>query len=87
MSSPGTGTDHGAVHHVGVDLAWGDRSPTGLAVLDAHARLVHVSAVTTDDEVHDALRPFVAGPCVVALDAPIVVTNPTGSRQIGRAHV
>lgn len=68
-----------------MDLAWGDRSPTGLAVLDADARLVHLSAATTDDEVHERLRPYLAGPCVVALDAPIVVTNPTGSRPAEQA--
>lgn len=78
--TPPEAVRQGAVHHVGVDLAWGDRSPTGLAVLDAAARLVHLSAVTTDDEVLEHLGPFVAGPCVVALDAPVLVMNPTGSR-------
>ena len=43
------------VHFVGVDLAWGERSPTGLAVLDAGPRLLHVSAVRTDDEVDHAV--------------------------------
>ena len=32
------------MHFVGVDLAWGERKPTGLAVLDDDGRLVHVSA-------------------------------------------
>ena len=29
------------MHFVGVDLAWGDRKPTGLAVLDDEGHLVH----------------------------------------------
>ena len=67
-------------HYVGIDLAWGEKRPTGLAVLDADGRLRHVSSVVTDDEIVDALAPYTAGPCLVAVDAPLVVKNPTGSR-------
>ena len=68
------------VFHIGVDLAWGLRQPTGLAVLDDSGRLVHVSAVRTDEEVLTALAPYVGGPCLVAFDAPLVVRNATGNR-------
>jgi predicted RNase H-like nuclease/ppGpp synthetase/RelA/SpoT-type nucleotidyltranferase len=68
------------MHHVGVDLAWGQRNPTGVAVLDADGRLVHVSQQQTDEQVLAAIGPYVEGPCVVAFDAPLVVTNPTGNR-------
>ncbi len=68
------------MHFVGVDLAWGDRRPTGLAVLDDEGHLVHVSTVSTDDEIVAALSPYVDGDCVVAIDAPLVVVNPTGNR-------
>ena len=68
------------MHFVGVDLAWGDRKPTGLAVLDDDGRLVHVSAARTDDEIADRLAPYVEGDCLVALDAPLIVTNATGNR-------
>ena len=66
--------------HIGVDLAWGLRQPTGLAVLDDGGRLVHVSAVRTDEEIRSALAPYVEGPCLVAFDAPLVVRNATGNR-------
>jgi predicted RNase H-like nuclease len=68
------------VYFVGVDLAWGGRNPTGVAVVDAQGRLVHVGAVRDDAEVLAAVKPFVQGDCVVAFDAPLVVTNPTGQR-------
>ncbi|GAB3868694.1 bifunctional ribonuclease/(p)ppGpp synthase [Nocardioides maradonensis] len=68
------------MHHIGIDLAWGDRRPTGLAVVDEECRLVHVSTVITDDEIAAALAPYVDGDCLVAIDAPLVVTNPTGNR-------
>lgn len=68
------------MHFVGVDLAWGDRKPTGLAVLDDDGRLVHISTVRTDDHIVAALTPYTDGPCVVAIDAPLIVTNATGNR-------
>jgi predicted RNase H-like nuclease len=68
------------VHFVGIDLAWGDRKPTGLAVLDEDGNLVHISTVRTDEEVLAHLAPFVEGDCVVGIDAPLVVKNATGSR-------
>ncbi len=68
------------MYFVGVDLAWGGRSPTGVAVIDAAGQLIHVTAVRDDDEVLAALSPYVEGDCVVAFDAPLVVTNPTGQR-------
>lgn len=67
------------MYFLGVDLAWGVRRPTGLAVLDEDGRLVHVSAVKTDDEIVAALEPYVDD-CLVAIDAPLIVTNPTGNR-------
>jgi predicted RNase H-like nuclease/ppGpp synthetase/RelA/SpoT-type nucleotidyltranferase len=68
------------MHFVGVDLAWGQRKPTGLAVLDDTGALVHLSAVSTDEEIVAALGPFVEGDCLVAIDAPLIVPNATGNR-------
>ena len=68
------------MHFVGVDLAWGDRRPTGLAVLDDEGHLLHVSAAATDDEIVAALAPYVEDDCLVAIDAPLIVTNATGNR-------
>src|ERR1700761_7096688 len=64
----------------GVDLAWAGRNPTGLAVIDPDGNLVSVGAVRDDDEILTALRPYVRGDCLVAFDAPLVVTNSTGQR-------
>ncbi|MPV36045.1 DUF429 domain-containing protein [Georgenia subflava] len=67
------------MHFVGIDLAWGEKAPTGLAVVDADGALVHLSAQTTDETIATALAEF-PGPCLVAIDAPLVVRNPTGNR-------
>ncbi|TFV57229.1 DUF429 domain-containing protein [Mycobacterium sp. PS03-16] len=68
------------MHFVGIDLAWGERNPTGVAVADAAGRLVHVAAARSDAEIVATLRPYTAGPALVAIDAPLVVTNPVGNR-------
>ncbi len=67
-------------HLVGIDLAWGEQKPTGIAVLDSAGRLVEVTTVRTDEEIVAAVTPYVDGACLVALDAPLVVVNPTGNR-------
>lgn len=75
--------------HVGIDLAWGTRSRTGLAVVDDTGRLVASGVVRTDEEIDDWLAAHAPAPLVVAVDAPLVVPNETGQRvcerDIGRA--
>ncbi|MHB1065215.1 MAG: DUF429 domain-containing protein [Georgenia sp.] len=68
------------MYFVGIDLAWGERNPSGVAVLDSDGRLVHVSAQSTDETIVAALEPFRDEPALVAIDAPLVVTNATGNR-------
>ena len=70
----------GDVNFIGIDLAWGERAPSGLAVLDGSGTLVHLSPATTDDTIAEALGDFMSGECLVGIDAPLVVSNPTGNR-------
>ena len=68
------------MHFVGVDLAWGQRSPTGVAVLNRRGMLCHIGVAGDDADLLAQLGPYVGGACVVAIDAPLVVTNPSGNR-------
>jgi predicted RNase H-like nuclease/ppGpp synthetase/RelA/SpoT-type nucleotidyltranferase len=68
------------MHFVGLDLAWGEVKPTGVAVISADGALVHISAQTDDASILAATAAFVADDCVVGIDAPLVVTNPKGNR-------
>ena len=65
---------------VGVDLAWGTRNRTGLAAVDVDGRLVEVAELRTDEEIVGWLARYASSPCLVAIDAPIIVTNPAGRR-------
>lgn len=68
------------MYFVGLDLAWGERKPTGVAVVDDDGRLVYVGVAQDDASVRAAIGPYVEDDCLVAFDAPLVVTNPTGQR-------
>ena len=68
---------------VGVDLAWGYRARTGLAAVDETGRLLDVTSVRTDEEILGWMA--ARDPAVVAVDAPLVVTNATGMRECERA--
>jgi predicted RNase H-like nuclease/ppGpp synthetase/RelA/SpoT-type nucleotidyltranferase len=68
------------MHFVGVDLAWGQRKPTGVAVLDDHGELLLLTSETDDDAIAAALAPHVEGPCLVGIDAPLIVRNARGNR-------
>ena len=39
----------------------------------------------TDDEIVASLAPYVEGPCLAGIDAPLIVVNPTGSRPAEQA--
>ena len=80
MVPPGSVEEVGDVNFIGIDLAWGERAPSGLAVLDEDGALVHLSRGTADQQIAEALGDYVAGDCLVGIDAPLVVNNPTGNR-------
>ncbi|MCZ3387777.1 MAG: DUF429 domain-containing protein [Actinomycetia bacterium] len=66
--------------YLGIDLAWGPRARTGIAVLDADGRLTASATVVTNDEISAVLDHHVRGDVVAAIDAPLVVANETGRR-------
>jgi predicted RNase H-like nuclease len=72
---------------IGVDLAWGGRRPSGVAVLDPGGRVVDEGWATSDDDILGFLAAHDQDGAVVALDAPLVVTNPAGTRRAGEAEL
>jgi predicted RNase H-like nuclease len=72
---------------IGVDLAWGGRRPSGVAVLDPDGRVVDEGWATSDDELLGFLAGHDAAGAVLALDAPLVVTNPAGTRRACEAEL
>jgi predicted RNase H-like nuclease len=68
------------MHFVGLDLAWGEKNHTGVAVIDSDGRLLHISIAWDDASIEHAVAPYVGDDCLVAIDAPLIVKNPTGHR-------
>jgi predicted RNase H-like nuclease len=69
------------MYFVGLDLAWGEKNHTGVAAIDSHGRLLHVGAAQDDATIEAAIAPFTSDECLVAIDAPLIVNNPTGCRE------
>lgn len=67
--------------HVGIDLAWGQKNWTGVAVVGHDGRLLASGRARTDDEIVEWIEAHAAEVGVVAIDAPLIVTNPTGRRR------
>ncbi len=66
--------------HVGLDLAWSIRARSGIAVVDSTGALLDSASVRTDDEILAWLAEGAWHPVVVAVDAPLIVTNESGRR-------
>lgn len=66
----------------GIDLAWGNRARTGVALTDERGALLKSASVTTDEQIAEFLTG--SSPAVIAIDAPIIVTNSSGMRECER---
>lgn len=70
---------------LGLDLAWSDRNPSGLAVLDTTGRIIDVRAdVRTDDAIVAWVRAQLGTSGVLGIDMPTIVRNADGIRRCER---
>ena len=65
---------------IGLDLAWGERNPSGLAAIDRGGNVVAEGIATTEAEIAAFVSAHDAEGAVLGLDAPLVVRNRTGRR-------
>jgi predicted RNase H-like nuclease len=75
----------GPATFIGIDLAWkSERHPSGAVVLRQHgngAALVDIaSPLRSTEAVLEYVRAHDARPCVISIDAPLVIPNATGQR-------
>jgi predicted RNase H-like nuclease len=71
---------------LGLDLAWSDRNPSGVAALDAAGRLLDVRAdLRGDEEILRWVRAWRGERGVIGIDMPTIVRNATGARPAERA--
>lgn len=68
------------MYFVGLDLGWGEKNQSGVAVIDSDGRLLHVGVAQDDAGIIDAVARYTRDECLVAIDAPLIVANATGHR-------
>jgi predicted RNase H-like nuclease len=74
-----------SVTFLGLDLAWSERNPSGLAVLDARGRLIEVHAnLRGDADVLAWIRRWLRPTSVLGIDMPTIVNNAGGARACER---
>lgn len=74
-----------APRFLGLDLAWSERNPSGLAALDERGRLIDVRADLRDDgAILDWVRAHLSRCGVIGIDMPTIVRNPAGMRTCER---
>ena len=70
---------------LGLDLAWSDRNPSGVAAIDAAGRLLDVRADLRDDDAILAwVRAWRGERGAIGIDMPTIVTNAGGMRACER---
>ncbi|WP_102141519.1 DUF429 domain-containing protein [Mycobacterium hubeiense] len=76
------------MYFVGLDLAWGEKNHTGVAVIDQGGRLLHLGVAQDDASIEAAIAPYIGDECLVGIDAPLIVPNAEGRRiaeiELGR---
>jgi predicted RNase H-like nuclease/Holliday junction resolvase RusA-like endonuclease len=78
------GLEEVPVLDIGVDLAWGQKAWTGLAALDRAGALIDARQVRLDQAITDWFVALADDEVLVAIDAPIIVNNPSGARDCER---
>jgi predicted RNase H-like nuclease len=71
---------------LGLDLAWSEGNPSGLAALDERGRLLDVRADVRDDAaILTWMRAWLGGCGIIGIDMPTIVRNADGVRPCERA--
>jgi predicted RNase H-like nuclease len=73
------------VKFVGVDLAWSERNPSGVAVIEADGTLGRAAShLRSNQEICQYTGLSEEDDAVVAIDAPLIVSNAEGQRPVER---
>ena len=69
------------MHYIGIDLAWTYSKESGICIIDDFGKIVYCeSKVFTDEMIASIVEEYAQDGAVVAIDAPLIVNNETGSR-------
>ena len=70
------------MHYIGIDLAWTYTKESGICIIDDFGKIVYCeSQVFTDEMIASIVEEYAQDGAIVAIDAPLIVNNETGSRS------
>ncbi|MBD5654843.1 MAG: DUF429 domain-containing protein [Candidatus Eremiobacteraeota bacterium] len=73
------------VRFLGLDLAWSDRNPSGVAALDGDGRIIDARAdIVADADILAWVRGHLGPTTAIGIDMPTIVRNRTGARRCER---
>lgn len=75
-----------APFYIGIDLAWSADNPSGVAVLDADAKLLEYLYPDSLDAILALISRYPAA-AAIGVDAPLIIPNATGHRPNERAFL
>lgn len=71
--------------YVGIDLAWTNKRPSGLCILNDFGQILFwETALLGDKDIVDIIQKYNNATLQIAIDAPLVVPNENGSRPCDR---
>ena len=74
------------MHFIGIDLAWTYKNESGICIIDDSGKILLCESNTFSDEaIAEIVKQYSKGGAIVAIDAPLIVKNNTGSRFSDRA--
>jgi len=74
------------MHFIGIDLAWTYKNESGICIIDDRGKIVLCESYTFSDEaIAEIVKQYSDGGALVAIDAPLIVKNNTGSRYADKA--
>lgn len=75
-------------YYIGIDLAWGEKNPSGFCVLkhdEGKPEVVELSLQLDIDTIFSKIKSYFENDLYVGIDAPLEIPNKEGNREIEKA--
>ena len=74
------------MRYIGIDLAWTYKNESGVCLIDECGEVIFLDAkIYTDEDIVSIIEKFKRDKIKIAIDAPLIVNNESGSREAERS--
>ncbi len=70
---------------IGIDLAWGEKNPSGFCVLELQNKKLYIKEITllnSLDDIINHINLYSSNKVYIGVDAPLLIPNESGNREI-----